>query len=100
MLNGDFDMKHPKNINAYCPKCRKHTSHKAKLASKGKARSMALGNRRHNRKLMGHGGKRAGKVPVRKQGQRQKIMLTCSVCKKKHERVVGSRTKKRLEFSA
>ena len=29
-------MKYPKEVNAYCPKCRKHTPHKVKLVSKGK----------------------------------------------------------------
>ena len=93
-------MKFPKEIRAYCPHCRKHTTQKAKLVSKGKARHQAIGTRKHERKLLGHGGKRAGKVPVKKQGTRQKITLECSVCKKKHERVVGGRTKKKLEFSA
>lgn len=93
-------MKFPKEIRAYCPHCRKHTKQKAKLVSKGKASHQAIGTRKHERKLLGHGGKRAGKVPVKKQGTHQKITLECAVCKKKHERVVGGRTKKKLEFSA
>jgi len=90
-------MKYPKEVNAYCPNCGKHTPHKAKLVSKGKARPMAIGNRKHERSLMGHGGKRAGEKTVKKQGKRQKIILECSVCKKKQERVIGTRTKKKLE---
>jgi large subunit ribosomal protein L44e len=93
-------MKYPKEVNAYCPNCNKHTSHKVKLASKGKARPLAMGNRKHARKLMGHGGKRAGEKTVKKQGKRQKLVLECSVCKKKQERVVGTRTKKKIEFNA
>ena len=93
-------MKYPKEIRTYCPYCRKHTVHKAKLASKGKARPLAVGNRKHARKLMGHGGKRAGEKTVKKQGKRQKLVLECSVCKKKQERVVGTRTKKKIEFNA
>lgn len=92
-------MKYPKEIRAYCPHCRKHTLQRAKLASKGKARHQAIGTRKHERKLLGHGGKRAGKVPVKKQGTRQKVILECQECRKKHERVVGGRTKKKLEFS-
>ena len=92
-------MKYPKELRAYCPHCGKHTAHKAKLASKGKARHMAIGTRKHERKLMGHGGKRAGKVPVKKQGVRQKVMLECQECRKKQERVIGTRTKKKLELS-
>ena len=93
-------MKYPKEIRAYCPNCRKHTSHKARMSSKGKARPLAVGNRKHERKLMGHGGKRAGEKTVKKQGKRQKIVIECSACKKKQERVIGTRTKKKLEFNA
>ncbi|HLC69210.1 MAG TPA: hypothetical protein VJH24_05195 [Candidatus Bilamarchaeaceae archaeon] len=91
-------MKVPKEMRTYCPFCRKHTVHKVKLASKGKVRSMAIGQRAHERSLLGHGGKRAGEKSVRKQGKRQKLMLTCNECKKKHERVLSTRTKKRAEI--
>lgn len=93
-------MKFPKEVNSYCPFCKGHKPHKAKLASKGKPRSMAKGNRAHNRSLMGHGGKRAGEKTVKKQGKKQKIVLTCPDCKKKHERVVGGRTTRRIEFKS
>ena len=92
-------MKYPKSLRTYCPKCRKHAEHKAKLVSKGKTRPMAVGNRKHERKLMGHGGKRAGEKTVKKQGKRQKLVLECTVCKKKQERVVGTRTRKKMEFN-
>ena len=91
-------MKFPKEIRVYCPFCKKHVLHKAKVASKGRPRTLAQGNRRHEEKLRGHGGKRAGTKPVKKQGKRQVIVLTCSSCKKKHLKVVGTRTKKRLEI--
>jgi large subunit ribosomal protein L44e len=91
-------MEFPKEINTYCPFCKAHRTHKVKLASKGKPRTLAKGNRAHNRSLMGHGGKRAGEKSVKKQGKRQKAMLTCPECKKKHERLVGGRTTKRLEL--
>ncbi len=91
-------MKYPQKVKAYCAKCKKHTEHKAKLASKGRARTLAWGNRRHARRIKGYVGKVAGEKPVRKQGKRQKIVLTCSECKTKSERVIGSRTKKKLEI--
>jgi large subunit ribosomal protein L44e len=91
-------MKFPKEVNAYCPYCKSHKMHKAKAASKGRARTMAEGNRAHNRSLLGHGSKRAGEKTVRKQGKRQKIVLQCNECKKKQERIVGSRTTKKIEF--
>ncbi|MFH1785777.1 MAG: 50S ribosomal protein L44e [Candidatus Micrarchaeota archaeon] len=91
-------MKFPKEINAYCPYCKSHKVHKVKAASKGRARTMAKGNRAHNRSLMGHGSKRAGEKTVRKQGKKQKLALQCSACKKKQERIVGGRTTKKIEF--
>lgn len=91
-------MKYPKEVRTYCPFCKKHTKHKAKGASKGRARSMAKGNRRHDRKLKGYGGKRAGEKTVKKQGKRQKVILKCSDCGKSQERVIGGRTTKKIEF--
>ena len=93
-------MKYPKVTNAYCPKCRKHTKNKVKLVSTGAPRTLAIGTRKHNRKLMGRGGKRAGKVPVKKQGKRQVIILECQECKKKQQRTIGTRTRKKLEIVA
>ena len=93
-------MKYPKSVKSYCPKCNKHTENKVKLVSKGSPRTLAIGTRKHNRKLEGRGGKRAGKVPVKKQGKRQVIILTCSECKKKQQRTIGTRTKKKLEIVA
>ncbi|MEK6979522.1 MAG: 50S ribosomal protein L44e [Candidatus Micrarchaeota archaeon] len=93
-------MKYPKEVNAYCPHCNKHHKHKVRIASKGRARSMAAGTRAHERSLEGHGGKRAGEKTVKKQGKRQKVMLECEQCKKKQERVIGSRTTKKIELKA
>jgi len=91
-------MKFPKELNTYCPYCKSHQVHKVKIASKGRARSLAAGTLSHERKLLGHGGKRAGEKTVKKQGKRQKIILQCPQCKKKHERVIGGRTTKKLEL--
>lgn len=93
-------MKYPKEVRTYCPKCNSHQLHKARLASKGRARSMAVGTRKHERSLLGHGGKVAGEKTVKKQGKRQKVILECQKCRKKQERVVGTRTKKKLELKA
>lgn len=93
-------MKFPKEINAYCPTCRSHQSHRVKAVSKGRPRTLAAGNRAHQRSLKGHGSKRAGEKSVKKQGKRQKLVMTCSQCKKKQERVVGSRTTKKIEFTS
>jgi large subunit ribosomal protein L44e len=94
-------MNYPKEIRTYCPFCKKYNTHKVKLATKGsRNRAMAEGSRKHARKLEGYGGKRRGKKTPRKQAKPQKIILTCSQCSKKHERIVGSRTKKKLELVA
>ena len=85
---------------SHCPYCNKHTLHKVKVStSKYKAgRSMAWGTRKHERKLAGFHGKVKGKAKVRKQGIRNKVMLTCSACTKKHERVISGRMKKKAEL--
>jgi len=91
-------MEIPKEIRTHCPYCKAHQVHKVSLMKKGKPRSLAYGNLRQERKLRGHGGKRAGKKSVKKQGKRQVIVLTCTVCGKKHQRVVTDRTAKKLEI--
>ncbi|MCX8154231.1 MAG: 50S ribosomal protein L44e [Candidatus Micrarchaeota archaeon] len=91
-------MKVPNVISTYCPYCRKHTEHKVSTYSPGKRRSLAFGNVKFENKLRGHGGKRAGKKSVKKQGKRQVVVLTCTECNKKQMRVyVKSRTKKKIE---
>ena len=92
-------MKIVKEMNAYCPKCNKHTPHTVKLYSKGAMRGTDVGNRRRRRKLLGYHGKVKGQASVKKLAKRQKILLVCKTCKYMVERVMGSRTKKRLEFN-
>lgn len=91
----------PKQKNEYCPYCRKNTVHKVKVStSKYKpGRAMARGTRKHNRKLAGFHGKVKGKAKVKKQGVRNKMMLECTVCGKKHERVISGRMKKKAELA-
>lgn len=93
-------MKFPKELNTYCPHCKAHTVHKVKAASKGRASALSAGNLRHLRRLKGHGSKRKGEKTVKKQGKRQKIVLQCPKCSKKHERVIAGRTTKKLEFKS
>ena len=91
----------PKEIKGYCPTCNKHTSHKVKVTTTKikPGRTLAWGSRRHERKLRGYHGKVKGKAKVKKQGIRNKVMLECTVCKKKHERVISGRMKKKVETS-
>ena len=91
----------PRTMNTYCPKCSKHTEHKVKVTtSKIKPGSaLAWGTRRHERKLRGVHGKVKGKAKVKKQGIRNRIMLECSQCRKKHERTISGRMKKKAELA-
>jgi large subunit ribosomal protein L44e len=92
-------MKIVKQVNAFCPKCNKHTPHTVKLYAKGPMRGTDTGNRRRRRKLKGYVGKVKGQATVKKLAKRQKVLLICKECKYTVERVIGSRTKKRLEFN-
>lgn len=91
-------MKIVDTIRTYCPNCKKHTAHKLKLVKKGKASSLSWGERQHKRMLKGYVGKVAGKKAVLKRGKHQKVTLECAVCKKKTERIIGTRTEKILEI--
>lgn len=93
-------MKITKEINAYCPNCNKHTPHTVRLYSKGTMSGLKIGTRRAVRKRTGYVGKVKGQATVIKTAKRQKVLLVCKVCKYTVERVVGSRTKKRLELKA
>ncbi len=92
-------MKIVRNINTYCPKCNKHTDHKVRFYSKKPAGGLKVGNRRHERKLKGYIGKVKGPVTPKKVSKVQKVLLECVVCKYQLDRVVGSRTRKRLEYA-
>ncbi len=91
----------PKQVRGYCPFCKKHTVQKVKVTTTKikPGRTLAWGTRRHERKLRGYHGKVKGKAKVKKQGIRNKVMLECSQCKKKHERVISGRMKKKAEVS-
>jgi large subunit ribosomal protein L44e len=90
----------PKEINGYCPSCKTHTKLKVKVStSKFKAgRTLAWRSLQMARRKMGHHGKVKGKAKVKKQGIRNKVMLECTKCKKKHERVISGRMKKKAEI--
>ena len=91
-------MKIPREMSVYCPKCEEHTKHKVVLYSKKQESGLNIGKRRRNRKLKGYHGKVKGQATVKKAAKRQKAILECTTCHYKVERVLGSRTKKKLEF--
>ncbi len=95
--SNDF-MKMVKEINAFCPKCNKHTQHSVKLYSKGPTSGLSMGTRRAMRKRTGYFGKVKGQASVIKVAKRQKVLLECKECHYIVERVMGTRTKKKLEL--
>lgn len=59
---------------------------------------MNMGKRRRERKLKGYIGKVKGQAKVKKTSKKQKVILQCKTCKYSVERVMGSRTKKKIEI--
>ncbi|OIO26970.1 hypothetical protein AUJ14_00695 [Candidatus Micrarchaeota archaeon CG1_02_55_22] len=88
----------PATIRAFNPKTRKYEEAKVKVTTTKikPGRKLAWGSRRHARKLAGNHGKVKGKAKVKKQGIRNKIMLTFA-SGYKIERVISGRMKKKAE---
>jgi len=90
-------MKLPQKIKGYCPHCRKHTEHKLSEAKSGRRRSTTAGQVRHIKKTKGYTSKIAGKAKHVKQSKKQKMMLKCKECGKKHEKIIP-KTRKKVEI--
>jgi len=76
-----MDMKVPKEMATYCPKCRSHTEHTASLYKKGKERALAQGVRRHEREKHGYGGQKWPELKrSAKTTKKQLLRLKCKVC--------------------
>jgi len=74
-------MKVPKEINTYCPKCKKHTSHSIALYKKGKDRAAALGARRHAEDKKGYGGQKFPELKrTAKTTKKMTLKYKCKVC--------------------
>ena len=88
-------MKFPKELNIYCPYCKKHTKHTAELAKKKTRRTMAQGQRRFLRKMLGYGSfPKENPKGREKPTKRVDLRFKCSVCGKKHMHGRGFRAKK------
>ncbi len=91
-------MKVPDKMRTNCPSCKKHTTHNVKVNRKGKERSMNEGRRKFEAVKRGYGGSpRTPKKPCFKVGKRTVLVLECSDCKKKHQKLYSARTKKTVE---
>ncbi|MCL4373674.1 MAG: 50S ribosomal protein L44e [Candidatus Marsarchaeota archaeon] len=93
-------MEMPREITTYCPKCGKHTVHTVKMPSRSPQRTMSKATRRHNRAIKGYVGSVEPKPATKKTGKHQVVLLECKDCHYVVERVVGSRTKKKIELKA
>ena len=79
----------PKTIRTYCPKLKKHTTHKVSQYKAGKASKVAQGKRRYDMKQKGFGGQT--KPIFRKKAKNTKkivLKLECSESKAKSFRVI------------
>ena len=88
-------MKFPKEKKLYCQKCKKHTKHKLKEFKAAPKRTLAAGNRRHERNTAhGYMGKYKFVVFVKKQNKKPVFVAECAECKKKISYSLGKRMKK------
>jgi large subunit ribosomal protein L44e len=71
----------PKEISTYCPKCKTHTVHAVSLYKEGRRRTLARGERHHDRERKGYGGQ---KYPMLKRKakttKKQALKLRCRKC--------------------
>ena len=80
-------MKIPKQINTYCPSCRKHTTHKVRQQRKNPARSLSWGQRQFLRVQKGYGSQpRSEQRTFAKTTKKATLILECTECGKKHVR--------------
>ena len=92
-------MKYPKEVNAYCPKRKHHTAHAVSIYKAGKARAMAWGNRRQDRRKHGYGGQKFPELKrTAKTTKKSTLRLKCRTCNYTIERL-GIRLRK-LEIGA
>ena len=74
----------PKEINRFCPKCKKPTIQKISIYKAGKRRGTAAGERRHALRKKGYGGQKFPKLAKpAKTTKKVTQIFTCPECKKK-----------------
>ena len=74
----------PKEINRFCPKCKKHVVQKISIYKAGKRRGTAAGERRHALRKKGYGGQKFPKLAKpAKTTKKVTQIFTCPECKKK-----------------
>ena len=74
----------PKEINRFCPKCKKHVVQKISIYKAGKRRGTAAGERRHALRKKGYGGQKFPKLAKpAKTTKKVTQVFSCPDCKKK-----------------
>jgi len=75
------NMRMPKEIATYCPKCKAHQAHTVSLYKAGKRRALAKGERRHKREKSGYGGQKyALQKKFSKTTKKQTLKFKCKIC--------------------
>jgi len=86
-------MKMPKNVQRYCPFCKKHTDHTISVNKKKNPSSLTYGSKVRARRR----GRARGKGNLGRYSKKTDLRYQCKVCKKMHVQRQGFRAKK-LEF--
>jgi len=88
-------MELPKEIKAYCKKCKKHSEQKLKVFKPRKARVKSIGTRKNLEKhKSGYGGKAKLIATVKKQNKKPVYLAECNICKQKSYFVIPKKMKK------
>jgi large subunit ribosomal protein L44e len=77
-------MKMQKEMNKFCPKCKKHTIQSVAIYKKGKDRKTAQGARRHAEDKKGYGGQKFPELKrTAKTTKKITLRYTCKNCQRK-----------------
>ena len=88
-------MKYPKEKRMFCPNCGKHQLHSVEIAKKRQRRTMAQGQRRFLRKMLGYGSfPKENPKGREKSSKKIDLRLKCKVCGKMSTKGKGFRVKK------
>jgi large subunit ribosomal protein L44e len=80
---------HPRNLQAFCKYCKKHTQHKKYHYKPGKESKQSRGIRKKLIKQKGFGGSKFSKLyRIAKTTKKIVFKIECSQCKKKSQNVV------------
>jgi large subunit ribosomal protein L44e len=79
-------MLRPRQIQRYCPKCKKHSAHEVERVKKRKASELKKGQRRFRRVTAGYRGFPRPKPEGREKAtKRVSLRYRCKTCKKAHQ---------------